>query len=326
MKQSILSNIQPETEKIDQFMRRDLEVIDNHLLAEVIAYAIFNGGKRIRPLLTVLAAKLCGCEVLDEVYRLSLTFEYLHAASLLHDDVIDHAEQRRGQEAANKVWSNTHVILAGDFLHSRAMLLAGTIGGERCLDKICQATSAMVESEFLQLQNVQNMETSEDYYFQVLKGKTAALIAAACETGAIFAGSTDEMQKALALFGANLGLTFQIIDDLLDYWGDPARTGKAVGNDFQEGKMTLPLIYAMRQDSGSAGQDLNVLLKEEPDKRRKSFVQARDLIEGAGGFFYARQRAKGLIDEAMHGLGIFPDGFGKDLLRALAMYVLERDK
>jgi len=326
MKQSILSNIQPEAEKIDQFMRRDLKVIDNPLLAEVIAYAIFNGGKRIRPLLTVLAARLCGCAALDEVYRLALTFEYLHAASLLHDDVIDHAEQRRGRMAANKVWSNTHVILAGDFLHSRAMRLAGTIGGERCLDKICQAASAMVESEFLQLWNVRNMEISEEYYFQVLNGKTAALIAAACETGAIFAGATRKMQDALALFGVNLGLSFQIIDDLLDYQGDPAITGKAVGNDFQEGKMTLPLIYAMRQDSDGTGKALSVLLKEKPDKSLRSFVRARDLIEAAGGFSYARQRAGGLIDEAVRGLEIFSANPGRDILKALAIYVLERDK
>jgi len=306
-------------------MRRDLEVIDDPLLAEVISYAIFNGGKRIRPLLTVLAARLCGGEALDDLYRLALTFEYLHAASLLHDDVIDHAEQRRGRRAANKVWTNTHVILAGDFLHSRAMWLAGTLGGERCLDKVCQAASAMVEAEFLQLRNVQNMEISEEHYFQVLKGKTAALIAAACETGAILAGSTPKMQDALALFGANLGLSFQIIDDLLDYHGDPARTGKAVGNDFQEGKMTLPLIYAMRQSSGTR-QALSVFLQDEPAGRRGSFAKARDLIEAAGGFSYARQRAAGLIDEAMHGLNIFPAGPGRDLLGALAGYVLERDK
>lgn len=326
MKQSILSNIKPEAEKLDQLMRSDLEVIDNPLLAEVVAYAIFNGGKRIRPLLTVLSARLCGCEALEELYRLALTFEYLHAASLLHDDVIDHAEQRRGRITANKAWGNTHVILAGDFLHSRAMWLAGTLGGKQCLDKICQAASAMVESEFLQLQNAQRTETSEEYYFQVLKGKTAALIAAACETGVIFAGGTPDKRAALALFGSNLGLSFQIIDDLLDYQGDPARTGKAVGNDFQEGKMTLPLIYAMSQDGGGAGQALSVILKDEPAGRRHSFARARDLIEEAGGFSYARQRAGELIDEAMRGLEIFPAGPGKDLLGALAAYVLERDK
>ncbi|NOX25058.1 MAG: polyprenyl synthetase family protein, partial [Deltaproteobacteria bacterium] len=259
-----LDDMRPEIARINEIMRQDLRVIENTLLAQVVEYAIFNGGKRIRPMLTVLGASLCGCPASDDLSRLALTFEYLHAASLLHDDVIDHAQKRRGRTAANKVWGNTHVILAGDFLHSRAMRLAGTLGGHDCLDTICRATAAMVESEFLQLQNAQNQELTEDYYFQVLQGKTAALIAAACEVGGIFAAADTTMRAALALFGKNLGLSFQIIDDILDYCGNPVKTGKAVGNDFQEGKMTLPLLYALRQDTGKDSDTLRALLTAEP--------------------------------------------------------------
>ncbi|VAW42064.1 Octaprenyl-diphosphate synthase / Dimethylallyltransferase / Geranyltranstransferase (farnesyldiphosphate synthase) / Geranylgeranyl pyrophosphate synthetase [hydrothermal vent metagenome] len=321
----LLRNIRPETEKIDLIMGQDLSAaIDNPLLSEVIKYAVFNGGKRIRPLLTILSAGLEGCNSPD-LYRLALTFEYLHAASLLHDDVIDHADERRGRKAANKVWSNTHVILAGDFLHSHAMRLAGTVGGISCLKVICRATAAMVESEFLQLQNAEKRETAESYYFAVLRGKTAALIAAACETGAIFADSTRDKKQALALFGTNLGLAFQIIDDLLDYLGDEAKTGKAVGNDFQEGKMTLPLLYALRGDSNDS-RELKELLANTAADRNSYFTRARDIISITGGFTAARQRAVSLIDEALAALNIFPDSSAKDTLHALAHYVLERDK
>ncbi len=321
-----LDNMRPYVEKIDKIMRCDLEVIENNLLSQVIEYAIFNGGKRIRPLLTVLSAGLCGAKVSDDLYRFALTFEYLHAASLLHDDVIDHAHKRRGRTAANEVWGNTHVILAGDFLHGRAMRLAGTLGGVDCLKTISQAVASMVESEFLQLQNAQNQEISENYYFKVLQGKTSALIAAACETGVIFAAGTAEMRGALSLFGANLGLSFQIADDLLDYWGDPAKTGKAVGNDFQEGKMTLPLLYALREDCGKDGDVLRSLLAADPEQRGKSFMEARDIITVTGGFSYAKQRAKNLIDEALRSLTVFPSCSQKEILTALAAYVVERDK
>ncbi|MFW8601190.1 polyprenyl synthetase family protein [Desulfobacterota bacterium M19] len=321
----LLQNIRPETEKIDLIMGRDLNAaINNPLLGEVIKYAVFNGGKRIRPLLTVLSAGLEGRNSPD-LYRLALTFEYLHAASLLHDDVIDHAEERRGRKAANKVWSNTHVILAGDFLHSHAMRLAGTTGGISCLKVICHAAAAMVESEFLQLQNAEKQETAESYYFAVLRGKTAALIAAACESGAIFAGSVSDKREAVALFGTNLGLAFQIIDDLLDYLGDEAKTGKAVGNDFQEGKMTLPLLYALRGNN-SDSRELKKLLTTSAADRNNHFTRARDIISMAGGFTAARQRAVTLIDEALTALNIFPDSDAKDTLHALAYYVLERDK
>ncbi len=323
---SSLDNMRPTIEKIDTIMRHDLEVIDNPLLAQVIEYTIFNGGKRIRPMLTVLAAGLCGMDDSEDLYRLSLSFEYLHVASLLHDDVIDHAKKRRGKTAANDVWSNTHVILAGDFLHGRAMRLAGTLGGQDCLDVICQAVAAMVESEFLQLQNAQRQELSEDYYFKVLQGKTASLIAAACETGVIFAAGTMEKRTALAKFGAHLGLSFQIADDLLDYLGDPVKTGKAVGNDFQEGKMTLPLLYALRQNIGKDGDILLELLAGTPSQRCSSFEQVRDIIAAAGGFAYAKQQALDLINEALLGLNIFPSSPSKEILALLAAYVLERNK
>lgn len=328
-KDMLVSLLQPETEKIDTFMQDNLADIDNKLLHEVISYAIFNGGKRIRPLLAVLAARLSqpnnqGDQ--KELYRFSLSFEYLHAASLLHDDVIDRAQKRRGQKSANIVWDNTHVILAGDFLHSRAMFLAGTLGSATCLAIISKATEAMVNSEFIQLENANTLDTSEKNYYKVLQGKTAALISAACETGSIFSGGTERQSNALKLFGANLGLTFQIVDDLLDYLGDPNKTGKAVGNDFQERKMTLPLIYTITHANSYNKQLLMDLLEADSDTPSNAFEQAKHIIEETGGFSYARQTAKNLIEEAELCLDSFPECSAKEVMQALALYVLHRDK
>lgn len=329
----LISLLKPETAKINQAMHQDLAIVKSTRLREVLEYAIFNGGKRVRPLLTILAARLCwqnqgtaiASEMTANLYRLALPFEYLHAASLLHDDVIDGADSRRGRTTANRVWDNTHVILAGDFLHARAMLLASTIGGVECLSAIGSATEAMVESEFLQFDNAKNQESSQLRYFEVLEGKTAALIAAATTTGAFFAKASLDEQQALHTFGGNLGLTFQIVDDLLDYQGNPQKTGKAVGNDFQEGKMTLPLIIALEQAKPHNQATLTALLQGPAEERQKNLPLAYRLIEEAGGFNAARNKAESLMNEALMALTIFPDSQEQEIMRALAGYVLARE-
>lgn len=334
MQQSeLISLLKPETAKIDQAMRQDLASIGNRRLQAVLDYAIFNGGKRVRPLLTILASRLCwqrqghrpASEQTTALYQLALTFEYLHAASLLHDDVIDHADSRRGRTTANRVWDNAHVILAGDFLHTRAMLLAGTIGGAESLTTIAAATGAMVESEFLQLENAEHRSTSQALYFQVLSGKTAALIAAAATTGAIFAQAAASERQALHTYANNLGLTFQIVDDLLDYQGDPQKTGKAVGNDFQEGKMTLPLLLALEQAPSQERALLTDLLHGTAMERATALQQAKDAIERAGGFTAARRQAEALVSEAIAALEVFSQSPEQEVLTALARYVLNRE-
>lgn len=329
----LLSRLKIEAAKIDQAMRQDLATTASPRLLEVLEYALFAGGKRVRPLLTILAARLCwqrqGQEVdpalTAQLFSLALTFEYLHAASLLHDDVIDRAESRRGRNTANRVWGNTPVILAGDFLHARAMQLAGTIGGLECLATIGAATTAMVEAEFLQLDNAAQQAASAARYFAVLEGKTAALIAAATTSGALFAQATLAEQQALQTFGHHLGLTFQVVDDLLDYQGDPRKTGKAVGNDFQEGKMTLPLILALKEASPDVQASLTALLHGTVAERQQGFPQARQIIEQAGGFTAARQQAETLGREAVQALDIFPRGPEQEIMVDLVHYVLSRE-
>jgi octaprenyl-diphosphate synthase len=321
----LLAALKEQGARIDAVMAADLAVVESPLLAEIIHHAIFQGGKRIRPLLTLLAAGLIGPPPPDTA-RLAISFEYLHAASLLHDDVIDHAILRRGAETANTIWGMEPVILAGDYLHAHAMALASEVGGPGAMALIGRATAAMVESEFLQMHNARNILVSEEKYFQVLRGKTAALIAAACEAGIAHNQGSAEQRLALRTYGTNLGLAFQIVDDLLDYLGDPAKTGKGVGNDFQEGKMTLPLIKILTRASAEDRAVLIALLEGPPQVRSRQLATARALMEKYQGFSLARAQAESLIAEALAGLAIFGASAAREPLAGLARYVLNRDK
>ncbi len=338
-KEQLLSLLQPEIEQINQAMAAEFATIKSARLAEVVDHGIFNGGKRIRPLLTVLIARLVAFTRMPEgiadeeelspppdLYHLAMVFEFLHGASLLHDDVIDHADTRRGKKTANQVWDASTAILAGDYLHTRAMTLAGLVGGERCLALIGEATSAMIDAEFLQAQNVADTNLSEENYFAVLRGKTGALIGAACEVGACFAGADKEQRAAIRTFGDALGLAFQVVDDLLDYLGDEDSTGKAIGNDFAEGKMTLPLIYAIKEGPADKGKILTDLLAGQAPERQARIREVTTIIDEAGGFSYARQGADTLIAAALEALEAFKDCETKDTLQALAHYVLSRNK
>lgn len=321
----LLALFKDKAVQIDAVMEADLAIVESPLLARIIRHAIFQGGKRIRPLLTLLAAGLVGPPPADTP-RLAISFEYLHAASLLHDDVIDHAALRRGAETANTIWGMEPVILAGDYLHAHAMALASEVGGPAAMALIGRATAAMVESEFLQMHNAQEILISEEKYFQVLMGKTAALIAAACEAGIAHNQGSPEQRAALRTYGTNLGLAFQIVDDLLDYLGDPAKTGKAVGNDFQEGKMTLPLIKTLERADAADRETLLGLLKATPQERSEQQATAHAIIEKYQGFALARRQAESLLAEALAGLAIFGETSAKAPLAGLAHYVLSRDK
>jgi octaprenyl-diphosphate synthase len=334
-KEQLMGAIAPEVAKIEQIMRQDLDEVTadaDPLLSEVLDYGIFNGGKRLRPLLVVLAARLCGHreegESKKNIYELAIAFEYLHGATLFHDDVIDRADMRRGKPSVNKEFGAVAAILGGDFLHSRSMFLVGALGGKPALTIFCQATNAMVDGEFLQLRNAQNYNLSEDDYFAAVKGKTALLIAATCEIGALVGGGGAAEQRALAEYGISLGTAFQIVDDLLDYQGNAAQTGKAVGNDFQEGKMTLPLILALVTANPKDKKRLLFLLEDE-SARQDGFSEAYGLIEKYDGFGLSRDRAESIIVEAVAGLKMFSGEESLStlaILDALAQYVLARKK
>lgn len=320
--------------EVDAAMLQDLAVVQNAELLRVLKHALFNGGKRVRPLLTVLTHHLScrknGREITSKdkmkAIRLGMTIEYLHAASLLHDDVIDQAQKRRGKDSANVVWGTNPVILAGDFLHARAMQVAAGTGGVASQNIVSQAVCAMIEAEFLQKRIAEAKDRSEEKYFAVLAGKTAALIAAAAEVGTVMAGGGVDEQRAAVEYGGSLGLAFQVVDDLLDYLGDPARTGKAVGNDLVEGKMTLPVIYALAGAADGDRNRLEEILVLPREKRLARFVEAQELLAANQGFARAAEKARSLVDTALAGLAVFPDCRQKRILTGLAEYVLVRDR
>ncbi|MFW2366862.1 MAG: polyprenyl synthetase family protein [Desulforhopalus sp.] len=311
-------------------MRADLDRMApelDTLLLDVLDYGLFNGGKRIRPLLVVLAARLCGTSD-DGAYRLGCAFEYLHAATLYHDDIIDNSATRRGKEAVHQKFGVIEAILAGDFLHAHAMATVGKLSGPDGLDIFCKATTGMVDGEFMQLRNAARHNLSELDYHNAIMGKTGLLIAAACEVGALYGGGNREERRALRQYGINLGCGFQIVDDLLDYLGEPAKTGKAVGSDLAEGKITLPLIYTIN----SAEQDDKTRLLQiidDAEIRTRSLGEVCSLIRKYGGFTAARKKAEDAVTSGVAGLTIFSEDNvqgTRAILEGLASYVLTRDK
>ncbi|MDP3478383.1 MAG: polyprenyl synthetase family protein [Desulfoprunum sp.] len=326
----LLAAIHKDALRIDMAMRDDLAGLTpkvDGLLAEVLEYSLFNGGKRIRPLLVVIAARLCGRED-AEIYQLARAFEYLHAATLLHDDVIDNADTRRGKPSVYRQYGLVSAILTGDFLHAKSMAIVGQIGGKEALALFSEAAAGMVDGEFMQLRNAGRYSLSEDDYIGAIMGKTALLIAAACEIGVLYAQGHERKRKALRAYGVQLGCAFQMIDDLLDYQGETAKTGKPVGNDLVEGKMTLPLILALhRADAQDRGRLLAILGSEAA--RRQAFSEVYHLIDKYNGFSATREKAEESVSIAVQQLEIFTDESAASdvtVLQGLTQYVLKREK
>ena len=318
-------------ERVDTAMRADLATAlagCDPLLVEVVHYALFPGGKRIRPLLAVLSSRCCGRDDHD-LYLLATAFEYLHVATLAHDDVIDRASQRRGKDTVVARFGLTAAILAGDWLHARSMHLIGRLAGPRGLEIFCAATLSMVNGEFVQMRLAGDAATREHQYFEVIRQKTGNLIASACALGALFAGADEARIQALSAYGDLVGAAFQVVDDLLDFQGDPGSTGKTTGNDFAEGKMTLPLLHTLERASAADRRAIEEMLAADRTDPA-AYRQLVALIERYDGFTAAAAVARLLIDQALAALAPFtrPDGEepSVQLLRQLALYILARNK
>ncbi len=322
------NNIKQEAVKVNNCIERDLQLLGKSMdpfLCQILEYGLLAGGKRVRPLLVVLSARLCG-KSNEQSYKLGMAFEYLHAATLFHDDIIDNADFRRGRESVAKKYGNGAAILAGDFLHARSMYLVGDIAGQKGLTSFCNATSGMVDGEFLQLRNAAEYNLSELDYYKAVMGKTGVLISSACEVGAIYGGGSDKQIIALKTYGEKLGSAFQIIDDLLDYLGDTKKTGKTVGNDLAEGKMTLPLILALADADDKDKARIQTIISDEK-LRTTQIVEVSDFIEKYNGFVKARQYAEQDVKEACQQLELFDETVQEEkaFLSGLAQYVLARN-
>lgn len=322
-----LKIIKSELDLIETALKNYLDS-QHPFINQVSEYIIFSGGKRIRPLLTVLSAKLflnknIGHSYLETIYRTSILFEYLHAATLLHDDVVDSAEFRRGRKAARNIWGNQATILVGDYLYAKALRIASLLKNPKIMDVITQTTLLMSEGEVLQLLNLDNFYLTEAQYEEVIFRKTAVLISACCEVGAILGGAKEKECFLLKDFGKYLGLAFQIVDDLLDYLGK--ETGKDLGKDFKEGKITLPVIYALEEAEEEEKNMLLNLLKL-PDTEKRDFETAKNIIEKNKGFIKSKEKAKYYINLAKDCLKDLPNNLYKDLLLFISDYLLERKK
>jgi len=290
-------------------------------IPEVTAHLVEAGGKRLRPMLTLATAKMCGHDG-DHHLRLAATVEFIHTATLLHDDVVDESHQRRGRPTANLLWDNKSSVLVGDYLFARAFQLMVETGSLGVLDILSNAAATIAEGEVLQLTAARNLATTEEVYLKVVRGKTAALFAAATEVGGVIAGRDEETVRALFTYGDALGISFQIVDDLLDYGGTEA-TGKNIGDDFRERKLTLPVIKAV-----AAADDVErafwTRTIEKGDQREGDLEEALRLLARHGALEATRAQALGWSETAKAALSGLPDHPIRDMLTDLADYVVAR--
>jgi len=270
----------------------------------------------------VLSARLCEYEG-DYDITLSVIFEYLHAATLLHDDLVDGAEVRRGNPVAHSIWGNPATVLVGDFLLARSISIATKTGQIPIVEAISHATTQMSEGEIHQLLHKRDLTLDEEQYMEVIRRKTAYLIQTACQVGALLAGAPEAWIHALTQYGHNLGCAFQLVDDLLDYIADEKVLGKATGTDLREGKLTLPLIFALAQASRKDREQMETIICEG-EVNKTDFATILGLVTKYGGITYAKNRAKALVQQAKQSLALFEPSKTRTILEDIADYVLTR--
>ncbi|MBN8522178.1 MAG: polyprenyl synthetase family protein [Alphaproteobacteria bacterium] len=330
-----LPKLQENTHPLDRLhdlLSDDMNAVNSMILArmnspvtlipQLAGYLVAAGGKRIRPLLTLASAKLCGADM-ARAHRLATAVEFIHSATLLHDDVVDESHERRGQKSANVVFGNTASVLVGDFLFSRAFQLMVEDGSLTTLKILSDASAIIAEGEVLQLSTQNNLKTTMDDYLKVIEGKTASLFSAACEVGPVIAGSPASYQDALRAYGLSLGMAFQIVDDVLDYNAEREKLGKTVGDDFREGKITAPILMALEKATSS---ELDFWKRTLQDKEQsdQDLRQAQDFLRQHGAYDRGLALAKNYGMRALESLNILPSGALTSSLADLVTFTLNR--
>ncbi len=322
----IFDNIKlPVAKELEQFEDYFRSVIktDVRLLNAVVRYLVSKKGKRIRPLLVFLSADLVG-QINDRTFIGAAMVELLHTATLVHDDVVDEALERRGFLSINAKWNNKIAVLLGDFLYAKGLLVAIENKEFGFLEVLSEAVKLMSEGELLQIQSIKEEEPTEARYFEIIYSKTASLISACCEIGCLSTSNDLEIRKKIREFGKLIGLAFQIRDDIFDYIGKSSILGKPIGNDLRERKVTLPLIYALKNVSEKDAKNILKLVKK--NSKRKELKEIIDFVILNNGVVSAQNRAKELIDKAKDILLEFPDSPSRASLMRLADFIIERDK
>jgi octaprenyl-diphosphate synthase len=285
-------------------------------------HLIAAGGKRLRPLITLASARLAGGEG-DIHHKLAASVEFIHTATLLHDDVVDGSQMRRGKVAAHLIWGSAQSVLVGDFLFARAFELMVETGSLRALQILSRASSVIAEGEVLQLTRAHDLKLSQDVYLEIITAKTAELFAAAAESGAVAAGAPEARTAALRSYGLNLGLAFQLVDDALDYGGQSEVLGKNAGDDFREGKATLPLLLAIARTAGREDAFWERAIGKR-EQTEADFRRARELIVGTGALQSTLDLAGDYADTAKDALSDFPESAWRDALERLADFAVSR--
>lgn len=309
-----------EAKAVDQLIINELSS-DVILINQMSHYIIGSGGKRLRPMLLLLAAKALG-KVNDNHLVLAAVIEFIHTATLLHDDVVDESDLRRGKESANAVWGNAASVLVGDYLYSSAFEMMVRTNNMRVMEILSTTTTAIAEGEVLQLLNCNNPDTTEEKYLEVIARKTAILFSAATRLAAVLAGTDKQTEDALALYGQELGVAFQLIDDALDYKSTTEDLGKNLGDDLAEGKPTLPLIYAITHGTKSQSKVVVDAIKQGS---REAFNEVYDIVIATNAIEYTEKCADEAAQKAIKALDCLPESESKEALITLAKFSVQRD-
>jgi octaprenyl-diphosphate synthase len=316
---AVRSLVKEDTCALDQVICQQLES-DVVLIKQLGAYIINSGGKRLRPLILLLAARACDYGGKQHIDAAAI-IEFIHTATLLHDDVVDESDLRRGHETANAIWGNQASVLVGDFLYSRSFQMMVAIGNMRVMAILADTTNRIAEGEVMQLLNCHDADTTEARYTEVIHRKTAKLFEAAARLGAVLAERAEVEEAGLAGYGKHLGTAFQLVDDVLDYSASDAELGKHIGDDLAEGKPTLPLIHAMRHGTS---EEVAIIRRAIKQGGREDITLVIKIIESTGAIAYTSRLAKQQADLAIEAIGVLPESPYKEALISLAEFSVNR--
>ena len=311
-----------EMQSVDRLLNKYMTSVSTPIISELSNHLFNAGGKRVRPLLTIASAKLCDYSG-DAHIKLAAAIEFIHSATLLHDDVVDESEKRRGKPTANFLWNNQSSVLVGDYLFSKSFQLMVEAESLDVLSILADASATISEGEILQLSAVKNLNTSEEVYYKIIEGKTAALFEAAAMVGAIISKVEPDFVKALKNYGRYLGLCFQLTDDLLDYVGDEKSLGKKIGDDFREGKLTLPLIKAIEKSTLKEKKFFKNAIQRN-STCDESLEEALFIMEKYETLDFTRKKAIDFSKKASDSLTVFSDSNLKTTLKSLTCYIVSR--
>ncbi len=310
-------------EKIEKELSKYLDS-DVEFILKIGNYLFSSGGKRLRPILVLIFSKMLKGKNMAKDYPLAVAMEYLHAASLLHDDVVDGADKRRGKPSANRIFGNDTVVLTGDYMYANALYLFSVYGTIEMIKNVSDAVKKMAEGQLLELKKIGDIDLTEDEYFSILKGKTAVLFGSCCYVGTSLGEGSEEQLKSAYNYGLSIGIAFQLIDDLLDYIGDEKKLGKPVCNDLREGKVTYPLLSVLNELTKTEKEFIKGVLRATNPKK-EDILKIRDIVLEKGGDKKTIQKAKSFVNSAIKELETFPDNEYLRDLKDLAKYIVERN-